>query len=60
MSDLLNAMQQEHEKYLKIDEDEILNKLTAEELEQLTLDLDELDPDVRMIIAMSCEDYLLI
>jgi len=47
MSDLYNVMKEEHEKYLKVDEDEILNQLTADELEQLTLDLEELDPEVK-------------
>nr|CAB3267123.1 TMOD tropomodulin [Phallusia mammillata] len=51
MSDLFDAMQQDHDKYLKLDEDEILNQLTAEELEQLTLDLEDLDPDNQLLPA---------
>lgn len=35
-------------KYKDIDEDEILNKLSAEELKQLETALEEMDPEVRM------------
>lgn len=35
------------EKYKDIDEDEILNKLSAEELKQLETALEEMDPEVR-------------
>lgn len=35
------------EKYKEIDEDEILNKLSAEELKQLENALEEMDPEVR-------------
>lgn len=34
-------------KYKDIDEDEILNKLSAEELKQLETALEEMDPEVR-------------
>lgn len=34
------------EKYKDIDEDEILNKLSAEELKQLEAALEDLDPEV--------------
>ena len=34
------------DKYKEIDEDEILNKLTAEELKQLETALEEMDPEV--------------
>lgn len=35
------------EKYKEIDEDEILDKLSEEELKQLESALDEIDPEVR-------------
>lgn len=35
------------EKYKEIDEDEILNKLSEEELKQLENALEEMDPEVR-------------
>lgn len=35
-------------KYRDIDEDEILDKLSAEELKQLETALEEMDPEVRM------------
>ncbi len=35
------------EKYKEIDEDDILNKLSEEELKQLESALDEIDPEVR-------------
>lgn len=35
------------EKYKDLDEDEILNKLSAEELKQLETALEEMDPEVR-------------
>lgn len=35
------------DKYKDIDEDEILNKLSAEELKQLETALEEMDPEVR-------------
>ena len=35
-------------KYKDIDEDEILSKLSAEELKQLETALEEMDPEVRM------------
>lgn len=35
------------EKYKDLDEDEILNKLSAEELQQLESALEEMDPEVR-------------
>lgn len=37
------------EKYKDLDEDEILNKLTAEELKQLETALEEIDPEVRTL-----------
>lgn len=36
------------EKYKEIDEDEILNKLSEEELKQLENALEEMDPEVRL------------
>lgn len=36
----------ELEKYKDLDEDEILNKLSAEELKQLEVALEEMDPEV--------------
>lgn len=35
------------DKYKDLDEDEILNKLSAEELKQLETALEEMDPEVR-------------
>ena len=35
------------EKYKDLDEDEILNNLSAEELKQLETALEEMDPEVR-------------
>ena len=37
------------EKYKEIDEDEILNKLSAEELQQLESALEEMDPEVKAL-----------
>ena len=36
------------DKYKDLDEDEILNKLSAEELKQLETALEEMDPEVRV------------
>lgn len=36
------------DKYKDLDEDEILNKLSAEELKQLETALEEMDPEVRL------------
>jgi len=40
------------EKYKEIDEDEILDKLSEEELKQLESALDEIDPEVRHFYSL--------
>lgn len=42
----MSAPRKEMEKYRDIDEDELLKKLTEEELQRLEDELEELDPDV--------------
>lgn len=42
------------EKYKELDEDEILNKLSEEELKQLESALEEMDPEVMTLRAPSC------
>lgn len=42
------------EKYKEIDEDEILDKLSEEELKQLENALEEMDPEVTTRRALSC------
>ena len=42
----MSVMRKEMEKYRDIDEDDLLQKLTEEELQRLENELEELDPDV--------------
>lgn len=42
----MSTLKKEMEKYRDIDEDELLKKLTEEELQRLEDELEELDPDV--------------
>ena len=46
MDEAQNRIKNEQQKYLDLDEDEILQGLTEDELKQLNLDLEEMDPDV--------------
>ena len=46
MAEMYDRMKLEQKKYLEVDEDEILQELTEDELKQLTLDLEEMDPEV--------------
>ena len=46
MAEVYNRVKQDQEKYLQINEDEILEGLTEDELQQLTIDLEEIDPEV--------------
>ena len=43
---IMSVMRKEMEKYRDIDEDDLLQKLTEEELQRLENELEELDPDV--------------
>lgn len=45
---MTSSYQKELEKYRDIDEDKILKELSAEELAQLDLELQEMDPEVRL------------
>lgn len=45
------------EKYKEIDEDEILDKLSEEELKQLESALDEIDPEVRHTFIHSFRQF---
>ena len=44
----MSVMKKEMEKYRDIDEDELLKKLSEEELQRLEDELEELDPDVSL------------
>lgn len=46
------------EKYKEIDEDEILDKLSEEELKQLESALDEIDPEVRRAFIHSFRQFV--
>lgn len=50
MTEVQDLIKNEQQKYLDLDEDEILQELTEEELKQLNLDLEEIDPDVRYYV----------
>ena len=43
---IMSVIRKEMEKYRDIDEDDLLKKLTEEELQRLENELEELDPDV--------------
>ena len=49
MEGLSDFHKQEHQKYLNMNDDEILEGLTEQELQQLNLHFDEIDPDVSFI-----------
>ncbi|KAG2466616.1 TMOD1 protein, partial [Polypterus senegalus] len=49
--DVLMSYRKELEKYRDLDEDEILNKLSVEELQRLEDELEELDPDNALLPA---------
>ncbi|CAK8681529.1 tropomodulin-1-like [Clavelina lepadiformis] len=51
MAEAFDLIQQEQDKYRQLNEDEILEGLTAEELEQLTLDLEDMDPENQLLPA---------
>nr|ABV03817.1 tropomodulin [Halocynthia roretzi] len=51
MSEVNDIRDKERQKYLELDEDDLLGGLNEEELEQLTLDLEELDPDNQLLPA---------
>lgn len=44
----MSVLRKEMEKYRDIDEDELLKKLSEEELQRLEDELEELDPDVSL------------
>lgn len=44
----MSVLRKEMEKYRDIDEDELLTKLSEEELQRLEDELEELDPDVSL------------
>jgi len=50
MAEMYDRMKLEQEKYLHLDEDEILQGLTEDELKQLTLDLEDIDPEVSFTV----------
>lgn len=55
------ALQKQMEKYRDVDEDELLQKLSEEELQRLEDELEELDPDVSgsiMSRPLSCAPSL--
>lgn len=45
---IMSVLKKEMEKYRDIDEDELLKKLSEEELQRLEDELEELDPDVSL------------
>lgn len=45
---IMSVLRKEMEKYRDIDEDELLKKLSEEELKRLEDELEELDPDVSL------------
>ncbi|KAM3850218.1 tropomodulin-1 [Diretmus argenteus] len=47
----MSVMRKEMEKYMDVDEDELLKKLTEEELQRLEDELEELDPDNALLPA---------
>jgi len=52
MSDSVNQiLDQERQKYLALDEDEILNGMSEADLDKLALDLEEMDPDNQLLPA---------
>lgn len=46
------------EKYRDVDEDELLKKLSEEELQRLEDELEELDPDVSLQFKFHVEEFL--
>lgn len=48
----MSVLRKEMEKYRDIDEDELLKKLSEEELQRLEDELEELDPDVSFFIQI--------
>lgn len=51
MLSIMSVMRKEMEKYRDIDEDELLKKLSEEELQRLEDELEELDPDNALLPA---------
>lgn len=45
---IMSVLRKEMEKYRDVDEDELLKKLSEEELQRLEDELEELDPDVSL------------
>lgn len=46
---VMSVLRKEMEKYRDVDEDELLKKLSEEELQRLEDELEELDPDVSRV-----------
>lgn len=54
----MSVLRKEMEKYRDIDEDELLKKLSEEELQRLEDELEELDPDVSLYFRFPGVDFL--
>lgn len=54
----MSVIRKEMEKYRDIDEDELLKKLSEEELQRLEDELEELDPDVSLQFKFHIEQFL--
>lgn len=59
MDDFMGKVKQDHDKYLNLNHDEILNGLTEDELRQLDLDFEEIDPDVSNYTYAITDLYLI-
>lgn len=53
----MSVLRKEMEKYRDIDEDELLKKLSEEELQRLEDELEELDPDVSFSFRFPMVDF---
>lgn len=51
MAEIDDVLAKERRKYIEIDEDELLGQMGEDELEQLTMELEELDPDNELLPA---------
>lgn len=54
----MSVLRKEMEKYRDIDEDELLKKLSEEELQRLEDELEELDPDVSLEFKFHTGQFL--
>lgn len=54
----MSVLRKEMEKYRDIDEDELLKKLSEEELQRLEDELEELDPDVSLKYRFPVVDFM--